>query len=104
MTISDKTRKLGVQFGPLADDLKAEQYPIEKTKLVEEYGGREIELEDGNQTLGEILGPLGETTFQSGDDVMQGVIGNVSQEAIGRKNYSDRGGMKDEGERDRHSI
>jgi hypothetical protein len=92
MTTEDETREQGVEFGPLTEELKEESYPQEKSALLDEYGERAIELEDGEQTLDQILGPLGETTYNSAEDVMQDVIGNVSQEAIGRENYTDRGG------------
>ena len=39
-----------------------------------------------------MLGAQGETTYESADDVHQSIIGMVSDDAIGRKNYSDRGG------------
>ena len=93
MPTDDESRKQGVEFGSLADELENEEYPIDKAELLETYGDRELELQDGDQTLQEVLDSLGETTFESAEDVIQGVIGTVDDEAIGRKNYSDRGGQ-----------
>lgn len=93
MPTSDESREQGVEFGSLADELENEEYPIDKSELLEAYGDREIELQNGGQTLKEVLDPLGETTFESAEDVTQSVIGMVDDEAIGRKNYSDRGGQ-----------
>ena len=93
MPTSDESREQGVEFGSLADELGNEKYPIDKSELLETYGDREIELQNGGQTLREVLDPLGETTFESAEDVTQSVIGVVDDEAIGRKNYSDRGGQ-----------
>lgn len=104
MPTDDESREQGVEFGSLADELENEEYPIEKSELLETYGDREIELQDGEQTLQEVLDPLGETTFESAEDVVQSVIGMVSDDAIGRKNYSDRGGQALEGSSDEESV
>lgn len=92
MTGPDETREVGVEFGPLADDLANEEYPITKAELLEGYGNRELQLESGSQTIAEAIGPLGETEFRSANGVTQSVLNMVLEEAVGRKNYSDRGG------------
>lgn len=97
MSTDDDERKQGVEFGSLDEELENESYPISNEELREQYGDREIELQDGSQSLGEVLEPLGETTFDSADAVVQAVIGTVGDEAIGRKNESDRGGTAGEG-------
>jgi hypothetical protein len=96
--VPDESREQGVEFGSLDDELAAADYPMSKEELLERHGDRELELEDGSQTLREVLEPLGETTFESADDVKQSVMSMVSDEAIGRKKYSDRGGQGDEDE------
>ncbi|ELZ28010.1 hypothetical protein C474_15954 [Halogeometricum pallidum JCM 14848] len=93
----DESREQGVEFGPLGDELADDEYPMSKEELLERYGDRELELENGSQTLREVLDPPGETTFDSADDVKQSVMSMVSDEAIGRKKYSDRGGQGDDG-------
>ncbi|EMA68173.1 hypothetical protein C461_06314 [Halorubrum aidingense JCM 13560] len=85
-------REQGVEFGPLADDLEDEEYPMDLETLLERYGDRELGLGDDTATLRTVLGSQGEVTYESADDVRQSIIGMVSDEAIGRKNYSDRGG------------
>ncbi len=104
MPTSDKSREQGVEFGSFAEELENEEYPIDKSELLETYGDREIKLQDGDQTLREVLDPLGETKFESAKDVTQSVIGMVDDEAIGRKNYSDRGGQALKGDSDEESI
>lgn len=93
---TDEHRELGVEFGPLADDLSNENYPLENAELLDTHGSREIVLQDGSQTLETVLDPLEDATFDSADDVMQSVIGMVGDQAIGRKNYTDRGGVPSE--------
>lgn len=104
MPTEDESREQGVEFGPLADDLENVEYPIRSAELLESYGDREITLQSGEQTLREVLDPLGEITFNSADDVTQRVIGLVDDEAIGREDYTDRGGMPPEDDRSEESL
>lgn len=89
---NEDSRKQGVEFGPLADELEDEEYPIDNAALLERHGDRELGLGGDTTTLRTVLESQGETTYESADDVRRSVIGMVSDEAIGRKNYSDRGG------------
>ncbi|GAA0511807.1 hypothetical protein SAMN04488066_10479 [Halorubrum aquaticum] len=92
---NDDSREQGVELGPLDDELDDEEYPIDLETLLERYGDRELGLGDDTVTLRTVVEPQGEATYESADDVRQNVIGMVSDEAIGRKNYSDRGGSTD---------
>jgi hypothetical protein len=100
MTSDDDSREHGVEFGPLADDLDGLEYPVEKADLLAAYGDRTLDLVGDQRTLRKILEPLGAETFESSDDVTQTVAGVVGDEAVGRKNYSDRGGPVSGGEDD----
>ncbi|MFC7770871.1 MULTISPECIES: DUF5789 family protein [Salinirubellus] len=101
---NDDSREQGVEFGSLAEELEEEAYPIGKEELLDTYGDEEIVLEDDTQTLREVLEPLGEDEFESADDVRQSVMTMVGDEAVGRKNYSDRGGETDSPESDEESV
>lgn len=100
----DESREQGVEFGPLADDLENEEYPMSSEELMDAYGDRELDLQDGGQTLREILEPLGKATYESDEDVKQGVIGMVGDEAVGRKGETDRGVASHEDEEDEESV
>lgn len=65
-------------------------FPSTSTELVEAYGELEFELPNGVVTLGEVLEPLPEETFESADDARMAIYGALGEEAIGRKGYSDR--------------
>lgn len=97
MASEDDDRKQGVEFGSLADDLESEEYPIDNEELLETYGDRKLELQDGTQSLRDVLELLGERTFDSAEEVTDAVVGMVGDDAIGRKYESDRGGMAEEG-------
>lgn len=88
----DDSRQQGVEFGSLAADLADEEYPMDLATLLERYGDRELALEDDTTTVQTVLGPQSEATYDSEGDVRQSIVGMVSDEAIGRENYSDRGG------------
>ncbi|RAW44622.1 hypothetical protein DQW50_13400 [Halorubrum sp. 48-1-W] len=101
---NEDSRKQGVEFGPLADELEDEEYPIDKAALLERYGDRELELEGDTTTIRTVLEAQGEATYESADDVRRCVIGMVSDEAIGRDNYSDRGGSTESEEGTEESV
>lgn len=105
MSNDPDTREQGVEFGSLSEELDAIDYPIEKSDLVESHGDHELELENERSTLRETIGPLGETTYQSSEEVKRSVLNMVGEEAVGRANYSDRGGRTEqELERDEESV
>jgi hypothetical protein len=93
MTTTDERREQGVEFGDLADDLEAAEYPVDKPTLLERYGEREIAFEDATRTLSELLEPLGEDRFESAEAVRRSVLNVAGDEAVGREGYSDRGGQ-----------
>lgn len=103
---SDETadsRESGVDFGGLDDELASETYPIERETLLSKYGDAEIETNRGSQTLQSILGGQEMETdsheYESADAVHQAVLNMIGSEAIGREEYSDRGGSsRDQGD------
>jgi hypothetical protein len=89
--MSDDTRVHGVDFGDLANDLEAASYPMEKEAVVDQFGDRELEFTGEETTVRETLAPMGETTFDSADEVEQSLLSMVDDDAVGREEYSDRG-------------
>lgn len=72
------------------EKIDAHSFPATTEELVAAYGDLELELPNGEETFGEALGRLGETTFEDADDARQAAYSVVSSDAIGRANYSDR--------------
>ena len=66
------------------------QYPTTTAEIISEYGDSEIRLTNGTETVGEILGRLGEETFETPEAIRQSLLSGVSHKAIGRRFYSDR--------------
>ncbi|MGQ4555551.1 DUF5789 family protein [Halobellus sp. GM3] len=75
-------------------------YPIDQPLVIDRIGPIEIEAPDAQETetISTIIGPVGQDTYASADELFTTIIGNVSDEYIGRKFYDDRGGTHgDEG-------
>lgn len=72
------------------DLLRSLEYPTTRDELVEEHGDSTIELQGGDETLGEVLARLGPETYDDPEEVVAAVCTGVSHKAIGRRFYSDR--------------
>lgn len=97
------SRTMGVEFGELHNELATHEYPVDRETLLAEYGEYEIETESGSQSLQSILGGQEMETddheYESADAVQQAVLNMMGSGAVGREEYSDRGGsVPEEGE------
>jgi hypothetical protein len=72
------------------EKIAAHSYPATSAELIAEYGDLELELPNGEETFGDALSRLGETTFEDAEDARTAAYSAVSRDAIGRANYSDR--------------
>ncbi|ELY57041.1 DUF5789 family protein [Natronolimnohabitans innermongolicus] len=88
--MTDDNRQLGVELGDLGDELESADYPLSEDELLERYGDEEIDMEGETATLEELIGPLNEDEYRDSGEVEQAIMNMVGDEAIGRKNYSDR--------------
>lgn len=88
--MSDATRELGIEFGYLRQRLLEWTYPATKDELIDEYADEEVTLSRGTRSFKELISPLNQDEYGSYDDVEQAMMNMVGEEAIGRKNYSDR--------------
>lgn len=104
MATGNNSRELGVEFGSLMEDLKSEAYPMDTEAVFEEYGDRELNIEGTEKSIEQILGPMGEDTYDSAQELIQSIVGGVGDEVVGRKFYSDRGDALNEEEREQESL
>jgi hypothetical protein len=73
------------------DELISEHsYPATSEELIAAYGDSEIQLPNGTETLGTVLGRLGAETYECPQDVLDALYTGVGHEAVGRRFYSDR--------------
>lgn len=90
-TDDGESREQGIEFGPFAEALEGETYPLSHDDLLDRYGDRELGLSDGRTTVDEVLEPENETEYEDAESVRQAVFTMVGDRAIGRAGYSDRG-------------
>jgi hypothetical protein len=91
---SEDNRQQGVELGALDEALETHDYPATSGDLVAAYGDFEIELPGGSQHLEDVLGILDQDDEQFADpeEARQAIYNLVGSEAVGRDDYSDRGG------------
>lgn len=85
-------REQGIDFGPLAAELHTLHYPIDKEELLQTYGSRTLDLVNGETTLREILELDDVDAYEDDESIRQSIFGLVGDEAVGRQEYTDRGG------------
>ncbi|WP_121821795.1 DUF5789 family protein [Halostella salina] len=88
--MTDDDREMGVDFGDLSGKLASHDYPADTGELVDAYGDEQLTFSDGEATFRELVEPMGNQEFDDEQDVRQALLTMVDDEAIGRKNYSDR--------------
>lgn len=66
------------------------EYPRSSEEVIAEHGQQVIELQNGTETVAEVLGRLGPETYSCAEDVEAALYTGVSHDAIGRRFYSDR--------------
>lgn len=86
----DRSREIGIDFGPLAQQLENHEYPATSDKLVDTYGDAVLTFQNGEQTLREVFESMESESFTTVEDARQAIFNNVDEQAIGRKGYSDR--------------
>jgi hypothetical protein len=98
MANQNDTREQGVEFGELEETMVALDYPIDHDELIEQYGDIEIGAPGGTSTLAEMLEPLQdqEQTYHDANELETMIKNMVSEDAIGREGYSDRGTSADQ--------
>jgi len=88
--MTDDSRELGVELGSLHETLENVSFPVSQDALLDDHGDTELEMGEETATLEGLLEPINEDEYHSAEEVEQAVIAMVGDEAIGRKNYSDR--------------
>jgi len=92
-------REQGIEFGELDGALATQEYPTTTAEVLDDHGECELTLPNGTRTLREVLGPLDdgehdadttETSYESAEKVRGMVLNAVDDDAIGRKEYTDR--------------
>lgn len=69
------------------------EFPLTTENVIDQAGDHEVDAPDSvnSETLAAILETGGDETYQSREDLLAAIRGNLSDEYIGRKYYDDRG-------------
>ena len=59
----------GEKLGDLDPALDTHEYPTTTHELIEAYGDHEVESREGWKSIGEVLAPIDDETYDSADDV-----------------------------------
>lgn len=93
MAENETDREQGVDFAAIDELLEEISYPITANELVARHGDERIERTNADPiSIRELFSQMGEETFESGEEVRQGVLNVMPQDSVGREGYSDRGG------------
>ena len=91
------SRDRGLEFGDLESDLAEESYQMSNDEVVAQYGDREIEHARGSTTVREVLGNI-DDEYEDHDELHEAILNMIGEEAVGDKEYSERGTAVEEGE------
>jgi hypothetical protein len=69
-------------------------YAVDHATVLERIGDVEVGApgDRENETIASIIGATGQTEYASARELFETIVGNLSDEYIGRKFYDDRGG------------
>ncbi|WP_267641547.1 DUF5789 family protein [Haloarchaeobius amylolyticus] len=86
----------GIDMHDLDGTLADESFPLEKSRLLDEYGDHEVSFANGGSTtLDDVLSPAGIETFEDVQGIREMVVTMVDADAIGEKGQTGRGTASD---------
>lgn len=71
----------------LFDDM---DFPTTSEEIIATHGKRNLSLANGNETVERVFARCGPETFDTPEDALLTLYSSVSDDAIGRKGYTDR--------------
>jgi hypothetical protein len=95
MSESDENHEQGVEFGSIESVFDEVSYPVAASRLVSEYGDREIGRTSADPiAIGDLFADVGDQSFDSDEELRQGMLNMMPADSVGRQRYSDRGGSE----------
>lgn len=70
--------------------IDAYEFPATTDDVVATHGNVSLRLADGMETVGDVLGRVGDETYHCPADLRAALRAGVSADAVGRQRYSDR--------------
>ncbi len=79
-----------MRLNGVGDRIERHQFPTTSEEIIAAHGNATVELADGSERLGDVLGRFGEQTFDAPDEVIDTLRAGVCHRGVGRRFYSDR--------------
>ncbi|MES3159941.1 MAG: DUF2795 domain-containing protein [Halorubrum sp.] len=79
-----------MQLDGVDDRIEGHQFPTTSEELIAAHGNVTVELADGSERIGDVLGRFGDQTFDAPEDVFDTLRAGVCHRGVGRRFYSDR--------------
>ncbi|WP_436926593.1 DUF5789 family protein [Halosimplex amylolyticum] len=93
MSEDESDHEMGVEFGSIESVFDDLSYPVSADELVERYGDEEIERTSADPiAIRDLFEGMGDQTYESDEELRQGMLNMMPAESVGRQRYSDRGG------------
>ncbi|WP_135364397.1 DUF5789 family protein [Halosimplex halophilum] len=93
MAENDTDHEQGVEFGSIESVFEEVSYPVTAGDLAEEYGDREVQRTSADPiAIRDLFAGAGDQSFESEEELRQGMLNMMPAESVGRQRYSDRGG------------
>ena len=67
----------GMRLGDLDEALEDHDYPATRDELIRAYGDHEVETQGGRRSIGEVLSPIDNETYDSADDFRNRIQGLI---------------------------
>ncbi|WP_092891146.1 DUF5789 family protein [Halopelagius inordinatus] len=74
----------------IEDAVSGYEFPATSAEIIDAFGDERIELANGSETVGDVLGRMGAEVYDGPRDVHDAVLCGLGHEAVGRRYYSDR--------------
>jgi hypothetical protein len=95
MAESDENHEQGVEFGSIESVFEEASYPVTAAELVEQFGDREIGRTSAEPiAIRDLFADVGNQSFDSDEELRQGMLNMMPADSVGRQRYSDRGGSE----------
>lgn len=79
-----------MELNRIEEAVRAHEYPATSAEIIDAFGEERIELANGSETVGDVLGRMGAEVYDDPRDVHDAVLCGLGHEAVGRRYYSDR--------------
>jgi hypothetical protein len=91
MSDSEEDHEQGVEFGSIESVFEELDYPVTAGAVVDEYGDRELERTSADPiAIRDLFVGSGDQSFESEEELRQGMLNMMPAESVGRQRYSDR--------------